>query len=418
MDLVAGCSGRGDCWVEVRPLITSEVETGKFTLALFISVLDALHSLGKPFRFFIVASRDSWGGGGERSLVRFFFEFFDEQTRVQMSNVIRAVLDVEVVGGANPLKHRYCFCADLSLAKNYALPIMFSGQHQELLVNLVDRLVASMAGLGVCLEVTAKADPNAAGDIQKFVYDKLSNKSSSSGISTLFLDPLTDLVGAGLGKNPQGETSTAAKSGRFGQNRVDSWSRELIKNAELKLASNLFTCQILVFGNSLQSVQAVKNALPAAPTNRFRIFKTTKKPWQSPATVLHEPSRYVVHNSILCRLWWAVPLSILLLAWFFGLFSPLRFVSSSGSLFSSVVVDVGVLGLVVFVAVCLFVVFRRRNAVVLSAQELSQIVGLPAAIAKLPVALGKVPVSRMQLGQEQTQEQDNNSKGLPASEED
>lgn len=113
-----------------------------------------------------------------------------------------------------------------------------------------------------------------------------------------------------------------------------------------------------------------------------------------------------------------MPLSILLLTWFFGLFSPLRFVSSSsGSLFSAVV-DVGVLVLVVFVAVCLFLVFRKRNAVVLSTQELSQIVGLPVAIAKLPIALGKVPVSRMQLGQEQTREQDNNNKNLPASEED
>ncbi|MDR2719387.1 MAG: hypothetical protein LBC03_01095, partial [Nitrososphaerota archaeon] len=242
---------------------------------------------------------------------------------------------------------------------------------------------------------------------------------SSSGVGALFLDPLADLVGAGLGKNPQDTASTATvRDGRSGQNRVNSWSRELIKSAELKLASNLFTCQILVFGNSLQSVQAVKNALPAAPTNRFRTFKTTKKPRQSPAAVLREPSRYVVHNSVLCRLWWAVPLSILLLTWFFGLFSPLRFVSSSsGSLFSTVV-DVGVLVLVVFVAVCLFLVFRKRNAVVLSTQELSQIVGLPVAIAKLPIALGKVPVSRMQLGQEQPQEQDNNNKNLPASEED
>jgi len=159
---------------------------------------------------------------------------------------------VEVVGGANPLKHRYCFCADLALVKNYALPILFNCQRQGLMVNLVDRLVASMAGLGVCIAGVAKADPNAAGDIQKFVYDKLSNESSS-GISTLFLDPISDLVGAGLGKRPQGEGSVAVRGGRSGQNRVDSWSRELVKNAE-KFASNLFTCQIFVFGNSLQSV--------------------------------------------------------------------------------------------------------------------------------------------------------------------
>jgi len=394
-----------DCWVEVRPLITSKLETSHFTPIFFTPVLDTLHNLGKPFRFFVVAPRDNGGdgGGGERALVRFFFQFSDEQTRVQMSNVMRTLLDVEVVGGANPPKHQYRFCVDLELAKNYALPVVLSGQRQELVVNLVDRLTASMAGLGVCVEVVAKADPNAALGIQKFVYDKLSHKSSSSGVSALFLDPLADLVGAGIGKDPQGELSTVAKSGRSGQNKgVDPWSRELVKNAELKFASNLFTCQILVFGNSLQSVQAVKKALPAAPTNRFKTSKTTKKPRQCPITVLRAPSRYVVNNSVLCRLWWVLPLSILLLTWFFGLFNPLRFVSSV-SLLS--VVDLGFLVFVVSLAVCLFLVFRRRNTIVLSTQELSQIVGLPTAIAKLPIALGKVPVSRMQLGSEHIEEE-------------
>jgi hypothetical protein len=411
MDLVAGY-GSSDCWVEVRPLIASKMETANFTSVFFTPVLDTLHNLGKPFRFFVVAPRDNGGDGcggdgcgGERALVRFFFQFSDEQTRVQMSNVIRTLLDVEVVGGANPPKHQYRFCVDLELAKNYALPVVLSGQRQELVVNLVDRLTASMAGLGVCVEVVAKADPNAALGIQKFVYDKLSHKSSLSGVSALVLDPLADLVGAGIGKDPQGESSTVAKSGRSGQNKgVDPWSRELVKNAELKLASNLFTCQILVFGNSLQSVQAVKKALPVAPTNRFKTSKTTKKPGQCPITVLREPSRYVVRNSVLCRLWWAVPLSVLLFVWFFGLFNPLKFVSASSvSLLS--VVDLGVLGFVVSLAFCLFMVFRRRNAVVLSTQELSQIVGLPTAITKLPIALGKVPVSRMQLGSEHVEEE-------------
>jgi hypothetical protein len=310
---------------------------------------------------------------------------------------------------------------DLELAKNFALPIMFSGQRQELMgVNLVDRLVASMAGLGVCIEVVAKADPGAVLGVQKFVYKKLQSKSASSlvggggGVGGAVLDSFADLIGAGIGKNHTNESYVA--KGRLGQNRAaDAWGRELVKQAELKLASNLFTCKIRVFGNSLQGVQAVKNALPAAPTNRFRIFKTIRKLGQGPVAVLREPSRYVLRNSILCRLWWVVPLIILLGAWFFGLFRSLWFVSFA-SLFSAVV-DVGVLVFVVFLAVCLSIVFRKRNAIVLSTQELSQIIGLPAAIVKLPVALGKVPVSRMQLGQEQTQEQDNNSKGLPASEE-
>ena len=105
MDLVAK-----NCWVEVRPLIISTV---KLESASFASVLDALHDLGRPFRFFIVAPKDDDYGDGERSLVRFFFEFFDEQTRAQMSNVIRTLLDVEVIGGVELARHQYRFCADL-----------------------------------------------------------------------------------------------------------------------------------------------------------------------------------------------------------------------------------------------------------------------------------------------------------------
>jgi hypothetical protein len=370
-----------DCWVEVRPLITSKLESGNFA-----PVLDALHNLGKPFRFFITAPKE---GSEERSLVRFFFQFFDEPTRVQMSNIIRTLLDVEVIGGANPPKHQYRFCTDLEMTKNYAQPLVFNCQRQELAVNLVDQMVASVAGLGVCIEVVAQADPNATLGIQKFVYDKLSSKSS--GVSTVFFDSLGDLIGAGIGKDPKNETS-ATKGGRSGAYKINSWSRELVKNAELKLTNNLFTCQIRIWSNSLQNAHSVKKALPAAPTNRLKTFKTTKPP-KHPTTALKAPSRYVLRNNILCRLWWAVPLSILLFAWVFGLFHPLKLVLSA----SISTAHLGFFALETSLAFCLFIAFRRRNAIVLSTQELSQIIGLPTAIEKLPIALGKVPLSRMQL---------------------
>ncbi|MCL2359139.1 MAG: hypothetical protein FWC74_05215 [Candidatus Bathyarchaeota archaeon] len=385
MDLV-----KSEQWVEVRPFITSKLES-----ASFASVLDALHNLGRPFRFFIVAPREG-RAGGERALVRFFLQFSDEQTRVQMTNIIRTLLDVEVIGDVDPLKPQYPFCVDLELAKNYALPIVFSCQRPEVMVNLVDQLVASTAGLGVCVEVVAQADPNATLGIQKFVYNKLYHKTASSSVVGSVLDPLVDLIGTGVGQAPKTETSTSVRGERSGPNRVDSWSRELVKHAELKLASNLFTCKILIFGTSLQAVQAIKKALPAAPTNRLKTFKTTKKP-KPPTAALRAPPRYGVHNNVLCRLWWVVPLSILLLAGGFGFFNPLKLFVSG---FSSV--DLGFLGFVVFFAVCLFVAFRKRQPIVLSTQELAQIIGLPTAIAKLPIALGKVPVSRTQLGFEHT----------------
>jgi hypothetical protein len=211
------------------------------------------------------------------------------------------------------------------------------------------------------------------------------------------LDPVVDLIGAGIGQAPKTETSTSVRGGRSGQNKVDSWSRELVKHAELKLASNLFTCKILVFGNSLQTVQAIKKALPAAPTNRLKTFKTTKKPKQRPTTTLKTPTKYAIRNNVLCRLWWTAPLSFLLLTGVLGFFNPIKLFTSG---FSSV--DLVPLGLAVFFAVCLLVAFRKRQPIVLSTQELAQIIGLPTAIAKLPIALGKVPISRTQLGFEQT----------------
>jgi len=147
----------------------------------------------------------------------------------------------------------------------------------------------------------------------------------------------------------------------------------------------------------LQTVQAIKKALPAAPANRLKTFKTTKKPKQHQTTTLRAPTRYGVRNNVLCHLWLAVPLSILLLTGVFGLFNPLNLFSTG---FSSV--DLVPLILAAFFSVGLFVAFRKRQPIVLDTQELAQIIGLPTAITKLPIALGKVPVSRTQLGLEQT----------------
>lgn len=404
MDLVAK-SDCYCCWVELRPLITSKLETANFT-----PILDSLHILGAPFRFIIsTATTIDEVTGNERGLVRFFLQFPDEPTRKQMTNIIKTLLDVEVIGETSPLNQQhhqwggeFGFCLDLELAKNYALPIMVGGgsqSHQVLGVNLVDRLVASMSGLDLCVEVVAQADPNAVLGVQKFVYEKLQGKSSSSlggGVGGAFLGAFVDLVGAGVGKNSKNEAYAA--KGRSGQNRVDAWSRELVKNAELKLASNLFTCKVRVFGNSLHDILVVKNALPAAPTNKLKAFKITKKPKQQPPTVLKKPSRYPFRNNVLCRLWWIVPLSILLFTGCLGLFSPLNLFSAP----SSSIMDVGVVVLAVTAAFCLLIAYRRRNAIVLSTQELAQIAGLPTAIEKLPVALGKVPLTRMQLGSKPT----------------
>jgi hypothetical protein len=366
----------GGCWVEVRPLVTSELESLNF-----VSVLDALYGLGKPFRFLMVNTKDGEVVG--RWLVRFYLQVCDEQAKVQVSNVIRALLDVEVVSVDFPVVERFGVCLDLELAKNYALSIV--NFQQEQLVNLVDGLVASFTGVEVCLEIVAVADPNAAFGVQKFVYKKT---SPSSGLSTSLIDQGASFLGQAIGIGPK-ETSTKRPS----QGKVDSWTRECVRNAERKLYSNLFTCQIHIHSNSLRNATAVKSVLPSA-MNRFRTFKTTKK--QQPLTPkLQKPTRYHLRNNVFCNLWWTIPLMFLLLAGVLGWFNPLKFTSALSAM------DLVTPVFAVSLAVCLFVAFKKRQPIVLSTYELAQIIGLPSAVEKLPVALGKVPSARMQLGTQQ-----------------
>jgi hypothetical protein len=197
-----------------------------------------------------------------------------------------------------------------------------------------------------------------------------------------------------------GSSTKKEKSEQIGrsmqQHKNDPWTKEVIKNAEVKLHSFLFTCQIIIRGNSLEEVQAVKNALPSA-MNRFKTFKIRKEQY-GPIALLKKPSKYALRNVILSRLWWIAPICILLLAGLLGVFSPIRFASSSVLTIDSVPIVFAV-----FWAVCLFIMLRKRQPLVLSIQELAQIIGLPTASEKLPVPLGQVPVSRMQLGSEEEQ---------------
>jgi hypothetical protein len=380
------------CWVEVRPLITSKLEAANFA-----PVLDVLYGLGKSFRFFMVNTVDKEVVG--RFFVRFYLQVCDEQARVQVSNVIRALLDVEVVSVDFPVLERFGVCVDLELAKNYALPIV--NFQQEQLVNLVDELVASFAGAQACLEVIAVADPNAALGVQKFVYKKTSN---DPWIGKALLDQGTDFLGQAIGISQKDIPTKKVSS-----IKVDSWSRECVKNAERKLYSNLFTCQIQVHGDSLRNANGVKSVLPSA-MNRFRTFKTHKNQPLTPK--LKTPKKYHIRNNVLCNLWWVIPLCFLLFTGGLGWFKPLNFITATRISTVDLVLPAFAAGL----AVCLFVVFKKRQPIVLSTLELAQMIGLPSAVAKLPVALGKVPTARMQLGQQQQTAEKQKTKPAPTTE--
>jgi len=356
-------------WVEIRPLITSELRAGNF-----VPILDALYNLAKPYRFLI---NNTLRGDSEQALIRFYLQFPDEQTKNQMANIIRTLIDVEVVS-AEPPKQTYQFRVDLELSKDYALPIV--NYQEKKPTNLIDRLAASIAGSNTSIEVTAQADPNATLNIQKYLYEKINR---TPNLSKELLNQSIDIIGT-IARNSTPQT--AKKTSAYNS---DPWVRESNKNATIKLTSNLFTCQIFIQSNSAQNTQAIKNALPAA-MNRFCIFRTQKNP--PLLTALRSPSRYILRNNIFSRLWWIAPIGVLLLTGLIGLFNPLKFISST---FSSI--DFWPPLLAAILAVCLFITFRKRHPIVLSTQELAQIIGLPTAIEKLPIALGKVPLSRMQL---------------------
>jgi hypothetical protein len=369
------------CWVEVKPLITSELKPGNFA-----PVLEALFNSAKPFKFLIVDTEDENASG--RQLVRFFIQFSDEEIKKQMSNVTRALLNVEVVA-AEPPERQYQRYADLELAKNYALPICDFQEKTD--VNLIDRIVATIAGSDTAIEVTAQGDQRAAGGIQNYLYEKIHRKSSMSKVfSDQAVGVLSEITVQHNTKNRSPEQTS--RSGQ--QYKNDPWIKEVIKEAEMKLHSSLFTCNIKIYANDAEKIRVAKNVLPSA-MNRFKVFKTGKRPPHTETLFLKKPSRYVLRNTLLSRLWWAAPLVILLLMGLLGVFNPIRLVSSSG-----LTVDSVPLTLAVFSAVAFFIAFRKRHPIVLSTQELAQIIGLPTATEKLPIALGQIPTSRMQLGSE------------------
>lgn len=377
------------CWVEVKPLITSELKPGNFA-----PILEALFNSAKPFKFLVVDTEDKNASG--RQLVRFFIQFPNEQIKKQMSNVTRALLNIEVIA-AEPPERQYQRHADLELAKDYALPICDFREKTE--VNLIDRIVATIAGSDTAIEITAQGDSTAALGIQNYIYEKNHSKSSiSKTFSDQAVGVLSEITVQRNTKNRSAEQTS--KSGQ--QYKNDPWIKEVIKNAEMKLHSSLFTCNIRIHADSAEKVQATKNVLPSA-TNRFKVFKTEKKPSHAETRFLKKPSRYILRNTLLSRLWWITPLIILLLTGLLGVFNPIRLATSPG-----LTVDTVPLSAALFSAFALYISFRKRNPIVLSTRELAQIIGLPTAAEKLPVALGQVPASRMQLGSERNMKPEKN----------
>jgi len=284
MDLVDS-----SCWVEVRPLVTSELKPANFA-----PVLDVLYNFGLPFRFVIADTKNKGRDG--RCLVRFFIQLQNQQMQAQISNIIKTVLDAEITKTNQPIDNLQGSSAvDLELAKNYALPITNCLDKEP--QNFVDRIVASIAGSNSCIEITAKADPSAALNIQKFVYEKTSNNNPN--INKTIIDQGINIIGETVGQNPKNPTSKTRQT-----QTIDPWIKEHTKNAQAKLANKLFTCKITIKSTNLQQALTIKNALPATNMNHLKVAKCIKhKPTNTTnqktnnTTKLKSPSRYFWRNN-------------------------------------------------------------------------------------------------------------------------
>jgi len=367
------------CWVEIRPLLTSSIKPSNF-----IPLLDSLHNSFKPLRFLAVDAEDPNIEG--KHLVRFFIQLPNKNMMEQMMNVVRASLDVEIVD-AEPPKKKYQRCVDLELARHYAIPVCHF--KEKPVMNLIDRIVAALGGSGAALEIVACGDPKAAVGIQKWIYDRTQRgPSMSKALSDIGVGVVAE---ATVQRYPKDISREAWwKTGR--QYKSDSWARKEVEESEMKLHRSLFTCNVRIYGDSPEMIQAVKDALPSA-MNRFRVFKTEREPVEVEMK-LEKPSKHWFRNNLLCRLWMVVPVATLFLSWFLGFFDPVRMIFSS----SSTSTDMTVLAVAMLSAFLFYLFFRKRNPIILSDEELSQIVGLPSAVGKLPVALGSLTMTRMQLG--------------------
>ena len=356
-------------WVELRPLGTARIEPRSL-----LGVLNILYNSGRSFRFYMANCESTIVEG--RRTVRFFLELPNRNVGEHMARIVEATLDVEAVE-AKPPQTMYERCLELELAKHYALPVCPLEGKVDL--NPVDGIVEALSGGAGALEVLAHGDPGARLGIYKYIHSKTHGKASfSKTVSETLFGVLAE---ATVQRDPK-DISREAWWRYSRQWKEDPIVRKELEAVEEKLNMNHFTSEFKIYG-SRDIVEAVVAALPSA-INRFKRFKTTKRA-KSPMRLL-KPSRHTLRN-VLRNFWKAVPAAILGVAYYFGLFNPLRLGW----------VDMSVAALAVGSVFPLHSLLRKRNPIVLSAEEISLIVGLPSSVGKLPIEHGGPPFSRKSL---------------------
>jgi hypothetical protein len=356
-------------WVELRPLGTARIESRSL-----IGLLNVLYNSGKPFRFYM-ANCESTVVEGRRA-VRFFLELSERNVGEHAARIVEATLDVEAVE-AEPPRTIYERCLELELSKHYALPLCLLEGKVDL--NPVDVIVEALSGGTGAFEVFARGDPGARLGIHKYIYSKIGGKASfSKTVSDIFFGALAEATVQRDSK----DISREAWWRYSRQRKEDLIIRKELKAIEEKLNMNLFTCEFKIYG-SRDDVEAVMAALPSA-MNMFRRFKASGRV-EAPMKLL-KPSRHSLRNAFR-NFWKVAPAAILAMAYHFDLFNPLRLGW----------VDLSVAALAVVSIFSLLPFLRKRNPIVLSAEEISLIIGLPSSVGKLPIEHGGPPFSRKSL---------------------
>ena len=345
-------------WIEVRPLRTAR-EVSPESLR---GILDVLHNSGKPFRFLAVGTLDP--ELMDKKTVRFYFEFPDEETKRYFKNLFMASLDVEVHENEPPKMH-FERCIDLELARHFAHPVL---RTEAPSMFPLDGICGALAD-GGAFEVVACGDVGAKTSVHQFVYDRMHGKPTfAKAIADTAFEVYQEAA-------VQRDIKDVSREAWWSYRRYkdDKWVQREVADAEKKMHENLFVCEVRLYGNKTQ-IENMKQALPSG-MNRFRAFKTIKRVFTPQP--LKKPRRIMLRN-ILNPLWWITPLGMIAATWYFDIFNPFRLG----------VIDLAVLTVVAFTSAALAFALRKKNPIVLSASELSAIVGLPRNPGRLPLKFG------------------------------
>jgi hypothetical protein len=372
-------------WIEIRPLLSSEIKPGSF-----IPFLNGLQGSGKPFRFLMVDAEDPEAEG--KRTVRFFLQFADEEQKQYGIRVLDTAMNAEIVE-VEPPNMNYTRCLDLELAGPAAYPICELNEKQPF--NIIDRIVSSLAGTGCAVEVVARGDPKGAVNIESEIYELEHGKASWS---KAFTDMGVGMLAEATVRRDIHDVRRE-KWWEYGQQyKVSARRAQAIEIGKRKTIRPLFTCSIRIYGNGTSTLEGVEGSLPSF-INRFRSFRKVRGRKVKPADQIRAPSRYTVRNILASLLRIGIPAALLAVFISTDILNLKRILTQGISLSSSDFAAILTLIIAVFSAIAFF---RRRNPIILTDIELSQIIGFPSSVGKLPVAVGRFAAARQQLGSGET----------------